>query len=81
MKIEISDFIHVLKEEFEIPQSVTFSSQTIIESVIEMSSINALIFLALIKTEYDVALTAGDLLHAKTVQELYDIVVSKAITE
>jgi acyl carrier protein len=78
MNIEISDFIRLLEEEFELASEEAITPDTVIESVIEMSSINALIFLALIKTEYDVALTAGDLLHAKTIQDLFDVVVEKS---
>lgn len=78
MNIEINDFIRLLEEEFELATETSLSPETVIESVIEMSSVNALIFLALIKTEYDVALTAGDLLHARTIRDLFDVVLGKS---
>ncbi len=78
MNIEISDFIQLLEEEFELATDTSITPETVIESVIEMSSVNALIFLALIKTEYDVALTAGDLFHARTIRDLFDVVVEKS---
>jgi acyl carrier protein len=78
MKVSIEEFIQVLEQEFDQLKPGSILPETVIESVIEMSSINALIFLALIKTEFDIALTAGDLLNAKTVQDLYDVVLFKS---
>jgi len=78
MKASIEEFIQVLEQEFDQLKPGSILPGTVIESVIEMSSINALIFLALIKTEFDIALTAGDLLNAKTVQDLYDVVLCKS---
>ena len=77
MKVRIEELIAVLELEFNQLKPGSIKPETVIESAIEMSSINALIFLALIKTEFDIALTAADLLNAKTVRDLYDIVISK----
>lgn len=79
MDIQIEDFIKVLENEFDELPPGKIMPDTVIASVIEMSSINALIFLALIKTEYDIALTAGDLLSAKTVSDLYCAVKAKIV--
>jgi len=77
MKPDITDFITLLEKEFDLNSPSGMTPQTVIRSVIEMSSINALIFIALIKTEYDVSITANDLMHAETVGHLFDAITSK----
>ena len=43
----------------------------------EWNSINALILIAMVKTEYDVALTADDLINSKTVNDIYSLIESR----
>lgn len=77
MKIQISDFIELLEREFPEINKGVLNEDTIIEQVIEMSSMNALILISLVKTEYGVSLHAKDLLQAKTIKDLYNIIISR----
>lgn len=77
MQLQISDFIDLLEREFPEINKGVLKEDTVIEQVIEMSSMNALILISLVKTEYGVSLHAKDLLQAKTVRDLYDIILSR----
>ena len=71
MTVTIYDFIDTLEKEFDDVSRGTLKPETIIASVIEMSSINSLIFLALIKTEYGKSIKAGALINSVTIEDLY----------
>lgn len=75
MKIE--DFITRLEEEFEDITPGTLKPQSIYREVFEWSSINALILIALVKTEYDVVINAEDIATSKTVEDLYNIIQAR----
>lgn len=77
MKHQIEDFIALLEKEFPEVPSGTLKPDTVISEVIEMSSMNALILISLVKTEYEVALQAKDLMQVKTIQDLFDIILSR----
>ncbi len=78
MKININLFISILETEFDIDPKGTLKEETVIASVIEMSSINALIFLSVIKTEFNIVLTAADLINSNTISDLYNVIISKS---
>ena len=75
MKIE--DFIARLEEEYEDIAPGTLKPQSVFREVFEWSSINALILIALVKTEYDVVMTAEDIAASKTIQDLYKIIQTR----
>ena len=75
--MNIKDFIKKIEEEFEDLQPNTLSPDDILEEKFTWDSINALIFLAHVNVEYDVEITAEELIKSKTVQDLYDLVESK----
>ncbi len=75
MKIE--DFISALEEEFDDVEPGLLKAASAFREPLEWNSINALIFIALCDTEYDVTMTAADIDAAITVQNLYDTIVSK----
>ena len=72
MKIE--DFIARLEEEYEDLAPGSLSPDSIFREVFEWNSINALILIAMVKTEYDVAINAEDIASSKTVADLYRII-------
>ena len=76
MKIE--DFIAKLEEEYEDTMPGTLKPQSVFREVFEWSSINALILIALVKTEYDVTINAEDIANSKTLQDLFNIIQSRA---
>ncbi|MFK5857649.1 MAG: acyl carrier protein [Bacteroidota bacterium] len=75
--MNINDFIKKIEEEFEDLQPNTLEPADVLEEKFTWDSINALIFLAHVNVEYDVEITAEELIKSKTVQDLYDLVESK----
>jgi acyl carrier protein len=75
MKIE--DFIAALEEEFEDLEEGVLKADSAFREHFEWNSINALIFIALCDTEYDVMMTADDISSAVTVQDLFDTIKTK----
>ncbi|MCX6250123.1 MAG: acyl carrier protein [Bacteroidetes bacterium] len=75
MKIE--DFIAKLEEEYEDIAPGTLKPQSVFREVFEWSSINALILIALVKTEYDVVINAEDIAASKTIEDLYKIIQAR----
>ena len=75
MKIE--DFIANLEEEYEDIEKGTLRPDSVFREVFEWSSINALILIALVKTQYDVTINAEDIAGSVTVEDLYKIVLSR----
>ena len=75
MKIE--DFIARLEEEYEDITPGSLKPQSVFREVFDWSSINALILIALVKTEYDVTINAEDIATSKTVEDLYRIIETR----
>ncbi len=75
MKIE--DFIEALEVEFEDLEPGVLQADSAFREHFEWNSINALIFIALCDTEYDVTMTADDIGKAVSIQDLYDTIKSK----
>ena len=75
MKIE--DFIARLEEEYEDLAPGSLNPGSVFREVFEWNSINALILIALVKTEYDVVINAEDIASSKTVDDLYKIIQSR----
>ena len=75
--MNITDFIKKIKEEFEDIQPNSLSLNDILEDKFTWDSINALIFLAHVNVEYDVEITADELIKSVTVNDLFVLVESK----
>ena len=75
MKIE--EFIARLEEEYEDLKPGTLKPGSVFREVFEWNSINALILIAMIKTEYDVVINAEDIATSKTVEDLYKIIQAR----
>jgi acyl carrier protein len=75
MKIE--EFITHLEEEYEDLKPGTLKPGSVFREVFEWNSINALILIALVKTEYDVSINAEDIATSKTVEDLFRIIESR----
>jgi acyl carrier protein len=76
MKIE--DFISSLEAEYEDIAPGTLKADTVFREVFEWSSINALILIALIKTQYDVTINAEDIANSRTIGDLFSIIEARA---
>ena len=75
--MNITDFIAKIEDEFEDIQPNSLVPTDVLAEKFTWDSINALIFLAHVNVEYDVEITADELIKSKTVQDLYDLVESK----
>ncbi len=75
MKIE--DFIEKIEEEFEDIETGSVKPDTVFRDVFEWNSINALIYIAMVKTEYDVSINAEEIASSKTIQDLFDLISKK----
>jgi len=73
----MEEFIKHVEDEFDDLKPGILQTTSNFREVFEWNSINALILIAMVKTEYDVTLTAEDLVKSKTVQEIYNLVESR----
>ena len=74
--MDIQDFINNFAEQFDDTDASEFQAETNFRDLEEWSSFLALAIMAMIKSEYDVAVTAQEMRDAQTVQDLFDIVKS-----
>jgi acyl carrier protein len=75
--MNIDEFIKQLEGEYEDLTPGTLKPDSIFREVFEWNSINALILIALVKTEYDVTINAEDIATSKTVADLFRIIESR----
>jgi acyl carrier protein len=75
--MKVQDFIAKIEEEFEDLQKGILKPESKIKEHFEWDSINALVFIALVSSEYDVVINADDLQKSETVQDMYNIVESR----
>jgi acyl carrier protein len=73
----ISEFIQKIEAEFEDLEPGKLQPESNFRDAFEWNSINALILIALIKTEYNVSINAEDIQKSKTVNDIYEIVKSR----
>ncbi len=73
----MEEFIKHVEDEFDDLKPGILQTTSNFREVFEWNSINALILIAMVKTEYDVTLTAEDLVKSKTVQDIYTLVDSR----
>lgn len=76
--IAIEEFIKGVEEEFEDMEHGMLKPESVIREHFSWDSINALIFIAHVNVEYDVVISADDLVTSLTIQDLYNFVSSKA---
>ncbi|MFA6950901.1 MAG: acyl carrier protein, partial [Lentimicrobiaceae bacterium] len=67
--MNIEDFITRIEEEFDDIKPGTLKPASILREVFEWNSINALIMIAMVKTEYDVVINADDIANSKTIED------------
>ena len=76
--MELEDFIKTFAGQFEDADPSTFTSKTRFRDLDEWSSLLALSVIAMVDEEYDVQLKGDDMRSAKTIEDLYNIVKSRA---
>ncbi len=72
--MDIKEFVQNFAEQFDETDAAVFTPELAFRELEEWSSFLALGIMAMIKSEYDVAITADEMRNANTIQELYDAV-------
>ena len=72
--MEMKEFISNFAEQFDETEPSVFSPETKFREIEEWSSFLALAIMAMIKSEYDVAISTDEMRNANTIQELFDTV-------
>ena len=74
--MDIQEFIENFASQFDETEISEFSAETRFRDLEEWNSFLALGVMAMIKSEYDVAISADEMRNANTIQDLYDTVKS-----
>jgi acyl carrier protein len=73
----IEDFIKNIETEFDDLTPGILKPETNFREVFDWNSINALILIAMVKTEYGAAINAEDIQKSKSINDLFEIIKSK----
>ena len=76
--MEITEFIEKFVEIFDEIEASSLSAETSFRDIDEWSSLSALSLIALADDEFDVDLKGEDIRKAETIQDLFNIIQSKA---
>jgi len=74
--MEMTEFIQHFAEQFDETEASVFNPETKFRDLDEWSSLIALSVMAMVNEEYDVCLSADEMVNANTIQELFDTVQS-----
>lgn len=74
--MEIQEFISNFASQFDDTDLSEFKAETVFRDLDEWSSFLALAIMAMIKSEYDVAVTAQEMRDSETIQDLFNVVQS-----
>jgi acyl carrier protein len=73
----IEDFIRNIETEFDDIEPGKLQPESNFRETFEWNSINALILIAMVKTEYNVTINAEDIQKSKTINDLFSIANSR----
>ena len=76
--MDIAEFIAKVENEIDEIKPGMLKPDTHFRSISEWSSMHALIIIALVDTDYDVTITGEDLRNSQTMNDLFNIVKSRA---
>ncbi|MCF8308800.1 MAG: acyl carrier protein [Bacteroidales bacterium] len=69
--MSVEKFIEKIEDEFEELEPGTLTPESNFREYFEWNSVNALIIIALVDSEYDVTINAEDIQKSETVNDLY----------
>ena len=75
--MNIQEFIKNIEAEFDDLKPGALHPTGNFRESFEWNSINALILIAMVKTTYDVTLSADDLINSKTVNDIYSLIENR----
>lgn len=73
----LEKFVALFAEQFDETDASQFAPNTDFRELDEWSSLIALSIIAMVDEEFDVALKGNDIRQADTIEDLYNIVISK----
>lgn len=73
----LDEFVQLFAEQFMETEESLFAPETEFRSLDEWSSLISLSIIAMVDEEFDVALKGADVGNANTIEDLYNIVISK----
>ena len=76
--MELNDFIEKFAEQFDETDTSEFKAETEFKALEEWSSLMALSVIAMVDDEYDVTLKGDDIRSSETIEDLFNLVKSKA---
>lgn len=76
--MEIKEFIEHFAEQFDDTDASEFKPETVYKEIDEWSSLIALSVIAMVDEEYDVTLKGDDIRNSSTIEDLFNVVISKA---
>ena len=77
MMKSIEEFVDLFTDQFDDIESESVTPETIFHSMNEWTSLIALSVIAMIDEEFDVVVNGEEMRSAVTIQDLYNIVISK----
>lgn len=75
--MELNDFIEKFAEQFEDTDASEIQANTLFQELDEWSSLTAMSLMALSKEEFGKTITGKEVRSCKTVEQLYNLIVSK----
>ena len=76
--MEIKEFVEKFAEQFDETDASVFTAETKFRELDEWSSLLALSIIAMVDDEYDVTLKGDDIRSSETIEDLFNLVKSKA---
>ena len=76
--MEMNDFIQHFAEQFDDTELSEFKPETVFHDLDEYSSLIALQIILMVDEEYGITINAADMSSAVTIQDLFNLVKSKA---
>ncbi len=73
----LDEFVTRFAEEFDETPAEQFKADTVFKGLEEWSSLTALSIIAMVDEEFDKSITGAELRSVETIQDLYNLVVSK----
>lgn len=75
--MELNDFIVNFASQFDETDSNEFKAETAFKELDEWSSLLALSIIAMVDEEYEVRIKGDDIRNASTIEDLFNIIVSR----
>ena len=76
--MELTEFIEKFAEQFDETDAAEFRADTEFRALEEWSSLSALSIIAMVDEEYDITLKGDDIKTSETIEDLFNLIQSKA---